>query len=1768
MSRNYGTPSKKKKDTLIPRDKEGYLMYSEPLNYSAEGYVSPSEDGRFNHGRMNDIEIKKDVKFTVDEDGNLDWDDYYKKMGPQVDPEELEEIRKQNEGKVNPFSPEYQFEEKGEVPKELESWYQKQKKLGEIYRDNPGLDDDEVYNRLNENGDIEFLESGESMLPYEGDIDQDLVFDEEDSEEDEEQLLEEVLYNKSTPSDGDAFLIVIDEDGEVVDNIVFVHEIREKDIIFIDEDENEILFFLDEEKNIILQSEEYKYTVLEFDKIQEIEPKDLEDDKLFLTKNIYDDIELDVEELKEKIYSMVERKESLITELISLFKAQKSKQAILDICELSDIYIQMLHDNVGNKFDYTDKLPFLKNVKNNNFSFPKWIIPISNNVKKLYLTEEDVSGEFEDTSSVNFEQELKSKVELMETNKEYESLTSAVYKTKPFYNKESGVALKHDGHYVRDCNDKDPCHGIKGEYIFELNKTRKAFKIPLLNKGETYYKNIVDNELLSLSGLYLIPHNNFNLTFEHKEKLPLFYTTIFTNDKYSYLPMGKIFNYDSMAPHIIGPMTGKAGLYPKNINSYFFDEFSKKENIKRTLDNLPNISDILENIPEKVMSKLYNHEDLKVLLLPYTLDYGDLDNDNKTKINEKIKENIKQYIKDYNKKYKRKIIKKQQKTKKILSTDDKIDLSWVFIQSIMNIPVKSSYIKQFIDVFSREPMDGEDERYLYRKKSPSKLLCKHYHYSSRIDDDEDAHISLTRIFGGIPKDGVISCNVCGEYLCPEDFSLLEGFADAKPKNTKEVLKRDNDSVKELSEKQISILRKIKTISSLLSLELNEFDKNTIIDFFDTVNDEELIDLRYKNTNTMKKHPVFKEISKKYKLIKPKTEADKEQNKKNKYILEKEKESFKRYLLDVNEFLVITYLILFHLQVSSPPYDVKTKDIFNLWNKKEIYQAEWALINTDIHSKISMKTVNAMFSLIEKTCKRFTKDSFWKNVLMFINEGSKYKTLSKAKSQFITTGYYILKNSKLRMKLKEYYQNQNDIHSSVYLRETWPSFKPSPNNKIVLDINKILNEKFKNIDLALKERGEICYENISSIRPFNYAYDNPRRKDLNIPYSDIMKNEAYKRLLEFVIHLHGIESGKDNIDLTINNFIETIQFKDIIEEKFSQIGWDKKDKRLREINYGDLRRVLFEIQEIFIEKDPKEKNTIKLYNYIKINNWNGMLLNGHPKRFYSYKNPIVLPFKTFDELKEIYDNYRKDDKEENGLDVIGPLFRKYCFDSDGNINLKMSHDEFILNIVADPEFEREVLCSNDIPITKANFEKIMNYKVSSKMLPLQDITNLDVEYLFENRLFNFIEKNKFLDYPGEYSFSLMKDLYSLKDILGDDREIVKKKYREVFSMVETVKNKYLENIKTFIEKSIEDETLSREQIKYYKKNRGKIENLDIFINDFLLSNGESEKNVNNIFYIIGRLSNNRNKSYRGTTLSSDIPKHWKLSETNESNLAEFIDKKEFLLHNEVFVDSEKYSGFYKYLEDEKYSYCFKGLLDYMKETYDGGIFDIRGDDNSYYNTLYSTMFKRFMLLHTFDRMIQYIDSLYDEQSLPSRRANELFLVLEERDQLQIKDSIGQCSQLFFDILMDMLDENNDTNWIYNQDISDKLSKQKETEKQDLINDLEGQTSEKRTSTVEMQNAGIINWYKDFSLKNLERIKDERYQENVEEERKNRIKELLLTKQTELEVSEQFGVNVDGLLEGILEDEGDPIVDEGYDGVDMDREDEGDDDGDNDGDYREN
>ena len=67
-----------------------------------------------------------------------------------------------------------------------------------------------------------------------------------------------------------------------------------------------------------------------------------------------------------------------------------------------------------------------------------------------------------------------------------------------------------------------------------------------------------------------------------------------------------------------------------------------------------------------------------------------------------------------------------------------------------------------------------------------------------------------------------------------------------------------------------------------------------------------------------------EIKEKYKPIKPaKTKEDKKKNKISSEKLKTEGSLFKEYLIDCNELLITSFLILFFLQTSIPPYQLNT-----------------------------------------------------------------------------------------------------------------------------------------------------------------------------------------------------------------------------------------------------------------------------------------------------------------------------------------------------------------------------------------------------------------------------------------------------------------------------------------------------------------------------------------------------------------------------------------------------------------------------------------------------------------------------------------------------------------------------------------------------------------------------------------------------------------------------------------------------------------------------
>ncbi|MDG1120889.1 MAG: GTP-binding protein, partial [Glaciecola sp.] len=67
--------------------------------------------------------------------------------------------------------------------------------------DNPELDDDEIYNKLDEEGNLEFVDSGrndDDFERFQTEIDLDFVFEDEE-ETDEEEMMEKIIYSKSLP---------------------------------------------------------------------------------------------------------------------------------------------------------------------------------------------------------------------------------------------------------------------------------------------------------------------------------------------------------------------------------------------------------------------------------------------------------------------------------------------------------------------------------------------------------------------------------------------------------------------------------------------------------------------------------------------------------------------------------------------------------------------------------------------------------------------------------------------------------------------------------------------------------------------------------------------------------------------------------------------------------------------------------------------------------------------------------------------------------------------------------------------------------------------------------------------------------------------------------------------------------------------------------------------------------------------------------------------------------------------------------------------------------------------------------------------------------------------------------------------------------------------------------------------------------------------------------------------------------------------------------
>jgi len=275
-------------------------------------------------------------------------------------------------------------------------------------------------------------------------------------------------------------------------------------------------------------------------------------------------------------------------------------------------------------------------------------------------------------------------------------------------------------------------------------------------------------------------------------------------------------------------------------------------------------------------------------------------------------------------------------------------------------------------------------------------------------------------------------------------------------------------------------------------------------------------------------------------------------------------------------------------------------------------------------------------------------------------------------------------------------------------------------------------------------------------------------------------------------------------------------------------------------------------------------------------------------------------------------------------------------------------------------------------------------------------------------------------------NIIDDILSIIDTDNEIANIMK--IDELFSTINTQINSNIMDISNYIKSS--------EYISKKLKETEKIKEIDIVLKAMFFGS-KNETNelkpienthvytmVNNIITIISRIKNENNRTTHGCILNDKIPKNWKLSDTNNELLSEFVDKSEFLLHNDIFIQSKNpYLGFNSYRDENKHVF-FNELFNIIRP-YTSLINIIKGFDDNETKLILSkenaNIFCRFILITILKQILRYIEDLIDSRSKTSIDVNPIYASLEESNEDLLESMIITTSNLFFDIIRNITQE---------------------------------------------------------------------------------------------------------------------------------------------------
>jgi hypothetical protein len=1434
--------------------------------------------------------------------------------------------------------------------------------------------------------------------------------------------------------------------------------------------------FLLQGDTLIMNSSVGKYHILDIERVIPFDVTVLQEDIDYvdkqLTSDIMEGLDISLEEIvdKDKQYTAVEIREDILAQLIFSFNGYDNISIIQSLNDTVDHLVQLTkgHD---------DTTVYLYNIRQDKPP-PKWLLPVVDNTMKVYDNQYTPLEEFFDIKEHSQLPLSQMEQLLYQSQRPVDPSLSDV-----------GYHTHHVNTYLRDCITTATCLSVKGNYKYDMRNN----KHPTFTNIDDDYTMIHPADSLNIVGfLYLSPS-------ELKHSLPTSHTSFTLQESTLLHSMVNVRPYTTLQKSLLSSKTITDDLVLTDLEQniyYTMTERYDKQSYEQLLETLtPSISDILGCYDPTLQSSILNYKDFQALSVQYEIDPYRLIHTELTQLNNLITNNVANYLTQTPQLPKITIDLVQP----VLTNEQKLTLALHKIVSMTNIPLRNEYIQKFIHTYTRSAQTSathtEDSLWLYNKYNNRKILCKHYELLSIYHRDQHAFTTMVTLYGKIPQDGVIHCKQCGEYLCDEDFSLFDGFSDEQPIVSREVITSDVNLLEDYKEADILL---VKHITGALGVSFTEKDIVIVLDMNKSMSHDILANIRYKTLNitVTDEHPRVKDIRNKH-----------AKEKRKKTLIAADVGKFQTYIKGTNKIVSFIALIALLIHSAIPGYEMnKAKNLsFIEFNDTQSLDT----------IRYNVKYIDYCIHHISALCDTYTTEP-WIHCRDLLQE-SKHYDLPTFRNQLMNTIHYIV--SPQYPVIQDRLVNYRDhILSSknVYVNYEWSLFKPLLKSAISTTVNTVLQEK----DSMYSEHYILNYtnypvENISLIQDIEGSQHSFIHELVDLHVSEIMVNKAFLLLFSLSISNYGNKLQKiHSIDLHIERFLQTVDKQKEMRAIFAKHKWESS-LQSGGMSYKTLRtKIIPEIIGFYLQIDTDLSpcfNHVAVCNkfiHTHVNNYDLHMLQTKAKRIYQYKPFTVYPDALF---KDLSDEFKR------------KLFKRYCKDPSGNIIKRFltTHylGKYLIYVGDELEDDHIGTYEHSMRVDEANYKEIMNavqgglplgeyspptkyteasYTQDIHVAPSKSVTHLlyilrmnrNFELADEHPLFTILQNIRATAFHEPNTLTtLRREIHKAYSELSCDTLI--ESCAEFISHVQD--NKQLKRFESIFINTTSNININDNERKFLQGSEFRYKNMresdvakvfELFLTGSAMAPSKLTDDL--CFHYLYTIQHTLARLSSDHDIDTGISGFWKLRENDVDTMLHYMGENSSLLHQDIFRKNSINRGFYAYTQP----ILFKCLLDYISP-YLHNLTMLTQTDNHFIRSNVTILLSRYILCFVLSTLVDFYRKLKAEDSDIISMIESKYLELGE--DMDIYECIVACGSCIMDLFINLFEVHYDSRWVVsNQDTDDlsrRLSKQKEKEKQQLIQTLDTMSDEKRASTVELQNIGAVSMYHQSMKANEQRIIDE-------------------------------------------------------------------------------